>query len=718
MQRFPGVIKRLTGLFLPLSICGGLACAQNALQCVPSTAVARLVLSEGLAEPVGDIVLTCSGGIAGAHVTDNLAVFLNVNITNRISAGNLADAQLSVDTGTGPVASGIFAQPVGMNGLAFNGVSFTIPASGQVSFRISNVRADASQLGPTPQQRITALLSSNTLGITSPNAQFTVAITQAGLLAEASSSEVRCNGSPLPSSINLPNLFATGSRFFSTRITEGFASAFRPKDAFSDAGTRVMVRYSGFPSGGRLFVPDFVAGSSALQPTAGGDLGLAASGGQYAPSAVGSLLLVRVNGADQNGAGGTLAFPAPVVSTAFSSASEITLTNGSGNVVYEVVDANPSVRESAQFPTFLGLGTYGGPTVVADARVSLAPLSTVETFSPTAPIPRFADITPQSDCSTVGDCNAGYFPILDVGLYGNSQPLAFSVAQDAQFQYRYIAVRNTGGGVMDWNATISYQSGTGWLSLAPQSGTNNGTVRVDAHPDKVAPGMYQATLTIDAGPLAGTRSLPVTLTVTAATPTVTVSSVVNAASFAATPLAPGSLATIQGNNLSGQNVIATFDGVPAILLYTGATQINLRVPEQLAGKSSAQLIVTADGQSSAARTVQLAVVSPAIFTNGILNQNSSLNSATHPERPGRVIQIFATGLIAPGSGGITAHIAGHDILTPYWAGPAPGIPGVQQINILIPADVAAGNAQVDVCAVGADPNQRICSPAAPVMVTR
>jgi len=712
------VIKRLTGLFIPLSIGCGLACAQNALQCAPSTAVSKLVLSEGLAEPVGDIVLACSGGTAGAHVIDNLAVFLNVNITNRVSANNLADAQLTVDTGTGPVPAGIFAPPVGLNGLAFNGISFTIPASRQVSFRISNVRADASQLGPTPQQRITALLSSNTLGITSPNAQFTVAMTQTGLLAEASSSEVRCNGSPLPSSINLPNLFATGTRFDSTRVTEGFASAFRPKDAFSDAGTRVMVRYSGFPSGARLFVPEFVAGSSAIQQTAGGGLGLAASGGQYAPNGVGSLLLVRVNGADQNGAGGGPAFPTPGIATAFNSVSEIALTNGAGNVVYEVVDANPSVRESAQFPTFLGLGTYSGQPVVAHTTLSLAPLSTVETFSQTAPVPRYAEVTPQSDCATLGDCNAGYFPSLDVGLYANSAALTFNVAQNAQFQYRYIGVRNTGGGVMDWTVSISYQNGSGWLSVAPQSGTNNATIRLDAHPDKVAAGTYQATLTIDAGPLAGSRSLPVTLTVTRATPTVTVSSVVNAASFAATPLAPGSLATIQGNNLAGQNVSVTFDSVPATLLYTGATQINLQVPEQLAGKTSAQLIVTADGRASAPQTVQLTVVSPAIFTNGILNQNSSLNGATKPEKPGRVIQIFATGLISPGSGGITAHIAGHDILAPYYAGPAPGIPGVQQINIRIPADVAAGNAQVDVCAVGANPNQRICSPVAPVVVTR
>ena len=72
--------------------------------------------------------------------------------------------------------------------------------------------------------------------------------------------------------------------------------------------------------------------------------------------------------------------------------------------------------------------------------------------------------------------------------------------------------------------------------------------------------------------------------------------------------------------------------------------------------------------------------------------------------------------IRPGSGAITARIANRDILTPYYAGPAPSISGVQQVNIVIPADLPAGAAQVDVCAIGSDPNQRICSMPASVVV--
>src|SRR6266446_6180430 len=116
------------------------------------------------------------------------------------------------------------------------------------------------------------------------------------------------------------------------------------------------------------------------------------------------------------------------------------------------------------------------------------------------------------------------------------------------------------------------------------------------------------------------------------------------------------------------SVSVSFNAVPARLLYTGATQINLQVPAELALKTTAQMIVTVDGQS-AAQTVGLALVSPAIFSPGILNQDNTVNNAAHPADLGSVIQIFATGLISPGSGPITARIGGREIPTPNYAGP-------------------------------------------------
>jgi uncharacterized protein (TIGR03437 family) len=186
---------------------------------------------------------------------------------------------------------------------------------------------------------------------------------------------------------------------------------------------------------------------------------------------------------------------------------------------------------------------------------------------------------------------------------------------------------------------------------------------------------------------------------------VTVSSVVNAASFAPTPLVAGSLATILGSNLAGTNVSVTFDGTPASLLYTGATQINLQVPATLVGKTSSSMVVTVDGNSSTPDTVSLAPASPAVFSGGVLNQDNSVNGPGHLANPGDILQIFATGI--PSGAAVTAQIGNSAGLVPVYAGPAPGIPGVQQVNVAVPSGSTGGVAPLLLCA--ATGGQQYCS---------
>src|SRR5215471_11174680 len=69
------------------------AYGQNALLCTP-TASPTQVLAEGIAERVGDIVLSCSGGTPATVVTGNLTFFLNVNVTNKLASGILTDVLL------------------------------------------------------------------------------------------------------------------------------------------------------------------------------------------------------------------------------------------------------------------------------------------------------------------------------------------------------------------------------------------------------------------------------------------------------------------------------------------------------------------------------------------------------------------------------------------------------------------------------------------------
>jgi hypothetical protein len=451
---------------------------------------------------VGEIDLNCTGtpgGTAGV----NLTVFLSVNITNRIAADGTIDATITADTGGAPVP-GVLATA---NSAVFSNFSPVVSPSGKLNLRISNLRgAVNSSAGQTVQAFLT---SGSAILFNTPSA--IVATGATGLLASYSTSII-CAGSPLPSTIGLSNLFAAGTAFASTRFTTGYPGALQPRGPTDDTGIRILVSYSGFPSSASLFVPDAIAGSDALVQTAGGDLGVPASGGQYAPGGAGSLLLFLVTGTDTNGAGGSIAPPPeynPSGVSTFDSASQVPLQNGSGIVVYEVVDSNPLLQESAQFPTFLGVpAVTNGQTTIATEQLSLAPVSTVAIATATDPIPRFVATAPPPDCSALGDCGASYFPKLNV----IAPTLQFTAQAGTGTQVQYVEVQNANGGAMLWAASVSYTSGSGWLTLAPTSGFGNGTIRIDVLPQNLSPGTYQAAVTINAG-MAGTQVLPVSIDV-------------------------------------------------------------------------------------------------------------------------------------------------------------------------------------------------------------
>ncbi len=709
-----GQSRRLLAVFA-LTIGASYAQTSSASATCAVSAVPTTVRAEGLTERLGDIVLACSG-TPGVVLSGNLSVFLPVTITNRVDSNNQAqDAVLAVDYGSGFVPTGILGQ-VSNQVIAFNGLSFTVPASGQLSLRLSNLRAAAYQMGTTIPQQIAAHLASTlSFGFLSSPSGLVAAYSQPGLLATFyDRGNITCVGSPVPDTLSVSDLFAAGTAFASTRLTEGFASAFQPRSGSDDTGTRFLVKYTGFPAGAHLYVPDFLAGSTAAVPTSGGDLGLPQAVGSYLPGS-NSLLLARVQFPNPDGSGGL-----PLGAIAFNSASEVALTNGSGVVVYEVVDANPAVPESVQFPSFVGIASTAAATVATET-VSFAPVSTIASASTSAPVPRFAAVTPASDCTSVGDCDASYFPKLSV--FPNPVLLTAIAGGAMTSQPGYVPVQNGGGGILNWTVTVNYLQGSNWLTLDNLGGQNNGSVRAFVNlPNMPAAGTYHANIVVSGGALAGTVTVPVTLTVAAApsttpvpsqpstppvTPSVVVSKVVNAATFDQTPLVSGSLATVMGSNLAGKAVSVTFDGQAADILYDGAGQINLRVPAGFDAKSSANLVVTVDGASSTPTTVALSPAWPSIFANGVLNQDNSVNASGAGAKAGSILQIFVTGI--PTGAIVSAQIGGRQNLVPLYAGDAPDVPGVQQINVAVPDDAAASTSPLMLCATAG--GRQFCSAA-------
>jgi uncharacterized protein (TIGR03437 family) len=223
-------------------------------------------------------------------------------------------------------------------------------------------------------------------------------------------------------------------------------------------------------------------------------------------------------------------------------------------------------------------------------------------------------------------------------------------------------------------------------------------------------------------------------------------SVVNNASFAlgTNPLAPGTIAAIFGTALdngtnnafssfgtNGELLTAlggasvTFNGISASMFSAFPGQLNVEIPPGLGSASSASVVVTVGGQSSAAQTVPLGSFSPGLFStnqkgNGqgavqIANTStyaapsgSISGSATQAVKPGEFITIYCTGLgavsnpPAPGTAASNNPLS-HTLTTPKvtiggraatvsFAGLSPGYVGLYQVNAQIPGDASGGSA--------------------------
>jgi uncharacterized protein (TIGR03437 family) len=88
-----------------------------------------------------------------------------------------------------------------------------------------------------------------------------------------------------------------------------------------------------------------------------------------------------------------------------------------------------------------------------------------------------------------------------------------------------------------------------------------------------------------------------------------------------------------------------------------------------------------------------------------------VNTASNPAQVGSAVAIFATGLPVT-QGAITARIHDREIATPEYAGPAPTLTGVEQVNIRVPADLPPMTTEVVLCGLNATTGQRVCSPPA------
>jgi uncharacterized protein (TIGR03437 family) len=197
--------------------------------------------------------------------------------------------------------------------------------------------------------------------------------------------------------------------------------------------------------------------------------------------------------------------------------------------------------------------------------------------------------------------------------------------------------------------------------------------------------------------------------------------VVNGATFATGPVAPGSLVTLFGSfpadrasysslplpvTLGGATV--SIGGRSAPLLFAGPKQINAQVPFELDDGPAPIIVII--GSTRLTGTASVARTAPVIFVeNGHAtgNQDYSRNSQSNPARAGSVISVYvtgqgaflpqlSTGVAAPQNplaytaATTTATVAGRAAEVLY-SGGAPGFAGLAQVNIRIPAGLSRGD---------------------------
>jgi len=286
-----------------------------------------------------------------------------------------------------------------------------------------------------------------------------------------------------------------------------------------------------------------------------------------------------------------------------------------------------------------------------------------------------------------------------VGNFGDGWINAF----DANAGTLLGALQDTKGNVIAIDGLWAITFGNG------KNGGDQNTLYFTAGPDQEAHGLF------------GSLAAPAA-----------VSGILNSASNASGPIAPGEAVTLTGITIGpsplasakipstgtlGTSLSATgvtFNGTAAPIIYASASQTAVLVPYAIAGSSTATVVVTYQNQTTASFQAPVAAASPGIFTldssgSGAavaFNQDGSLNSASNAASAGSVVAIFGTGEGMTEPAGQDGLVEGNVFRTSVapvsltiggeaaqvtYAGSSPGeLSGVLQVEAVVPSGAGTG----------------------------
>jgi len=293
-----------------------------------------------------------------------------------------------------------------------------------------------------------------------------------------------------------------------------------------------------------------------------------------------------------------------------------------------------------------------------------------------------------------------------------------------------VNVKSLTGAAQTFSVAATTSDGAAWLTASPTSPTP-GSVTVGVSPGTLMPGSYNGVINVTPATAgASPQPIQVSLTVLPA-PKPTVLSTVSAASYGGGAVAPGEFVVLFGSALGPVNLTTPtpgtapktlggtqvyFDGIPAPILYSSATQTAVQVPYGIAMPMTA-LTVTRNNVTSATTMVNSLPTFPAFFTANAsgkgqiaaLNSNGTLNGPSNPASRGDFIVLYGTGegktnpasvegTITPGVQPlpqplypVSVTFSGAASPNILYAGETPtALAGLFQINAVIPTNAPTG----------------------------
>jgi hypothetical protein len=367
-------------------------------------------------------VLLCSGTPSGAAVGASVNAPTGCGQVVGPPVANSLGLQVPT-AADGSQAANAFQGVVLGNQVAFFGIPIMPPVTSGVSrvFRITNIRANANGIGGTPGSVVASI--STTIS-TIPTATATVAFILPGL--SPTNTKVTGGGATFPQCTSVTN--SSGGTL---QYQENFATAFKIRGApsapgatsgttvqnvpgtvyntesgftiptatsgggvgvttyaagFADYGTRLKAVFSNVPSGVSVFVSTHDLAGGAPNPI---------------PNAV---MVVSETATDGGGAPWTIPLASSTASVGSVPVAPVITSTGTGQAVWEIVNANPSTIDTDQFGVYISFTASpatNSPTAPATMSVTLsfAPTPSGGAFtaaqgsaaSSSLPIPRFSD---------------------------------------------------------------------------------------------------------------------------------------------------------------------------------------------------------------------------------------------------------------------------------------------------------------------------------------